>query len=259
MCAGIIGTIVADQLKRVCLITGAARGIGAATAAAVARQGYAVCVNYREASDAAKIMTSTIRGRGGEAMSFRADVSRTDEVAALFAAIDREFGPVTALVNNAGISGGRHELAALDAETFARVVEVNLVGTFLCTKEAALRMARSRGGQGGAIVNLSTTAVRTGGRRIAAYVAAKAGTEGLMRALAPELAEEGIRINTVAPGIIATEQQPLDDAAWRASATASVPLGRLGTAGDVAAAILWLLSDAAAYVTGTVLDVAGGR
>jgi NAD(P)-dependent dehydrogenase (short-subunit alcohol dehydrogenase family) len=120
-------------------------------------------------------------------------------------------------------------------------------------------MARSRGGQGGAIVNLSTTAVRTGGRRIAAYVAAKAGIEGLMRALAPELAEEGIRINTVAPGIIATGQQPLDDAAWRASATASVPLGRLGSADEVAAAIVWLLSDAAAYVTGTVLDVAGGR
>lgn len=245
--------------RKVCIVTGAARGIGAATALALASRGYAVCVNYVTARDAAEGVRAAIEQTGGEAMTCNADVSRGDEVAALFAAVDRRFGAVTALVNNAGISGGRHAIADLDAATFQRVVGVNLVGTFLCIKEAVARMGRSRGGEGGAIVNLSTAAVRTGGRRIAAYVAAKAGIEGLVQALAAELAEDGIRINAVAPGIIATEQQPLDDAQWLARAAASVPLGRLGTADEVAAAIAWLLSDEAAYVTGTVLDVTGGR
>lgn len=245
--------------RKVCIVTGAARGIGAATALAAARHGYAVCINYLAAREAAESVRAAIEQAGGEAMTCAADVSRGEEVVALFAAVDRRFGAVTALVNNAGISGGRHAIADLDAETFQHVVGVNLVGTFLCIKEAVACMSRSRGGEGGAIVNLSTAAVRTGGRRIAAYVAAKAGIEGLTQALAAELAEDGIRINAVAPGIIATEQQPLDDVAWLARAAASVPLGRLGTADEVAAAVIWLLSDEAAYVTGTILDVTGGR
>ena len=187
-----------DHSKGVCVVTGAARGIGAATARAAAREGYAVCINYVAAAGAAEAVEAAIREAGGTAMTCRADVSRADEVAALFAAVDRHFGPVTALVNNAGISGGRHALGDIETALFQRVVDINLLGTFSCIKEATARMARSRGGAGGAIVNLSTMAVRTGGMRIPAYVAAKAGVEGLTRALAVELAEEGIRINAVA-------------------------------------------------------------
>jgi NAD(P)-dependent dehydrogenase (short-subunit alcohol dehydrogenase family) len=187
------------------------------------------------------------------------DVSREDEVAALFAAVDRAFGPVTALVNNAGVASARGPFVDIEAEDFRRTLEIHLIGAFLCTKAAILRMATSRGGAGGAIVNLSSVAARTGGMRIAPYVVAKAGIEGLTRALGAELAAEGIRVNAVAPGIIATAQQPLDDAQWRERAASTVPLGRLGTPEEVAEAILWLLSPEASYVTGTVLDVAGGR
>lgn len=245
--------------RRVCIVTGAGRGIGAATALAASRRGYAVCINYAAAKDAAEAVAAKIRTAGGDAMTCRADVASVAEVAALFAAVDQALGLVTALVCNAGLSGGRHPMTETDAAGFQRVIDVNLRGTFLCIQEAVRRMARSRGGNGGAIVTLSTAAARTGGRQIASYVAAKAGVEGLTRALGPELAGEGIRINAVAPGIIATDQQPLEDAAWRERAAASVPLGRIGSASEVAEAILWLLSDEAAYVTGTVLDVTGGR
>jgi NAD(P)-dependent dehydrogenase (short-subunit alcohol dehydrogenase family) len=244
-----------SRRPKVCVVTGAARGIGAATALAAARRGYAVCINYVAADAEATAVRAAIEQQGGKAIAFRADVSCAADVASLFAAVDRALGPVTALVNNAGISGGRQDIADIDASLAQRVIEINLLGTLLCTKEAVKRM---KGSRAGAIVNLSTAAVRTGGTRIATYVAAKAGIEGLTRALAIELAGEGIRVNAVAPGIIATHQQPSDEA-WRVQAAAGVPLGRLGTAAEVADAILWLLSDSAAYVTGTVLGVAGGR
>ncbi|HWE72300.1 MAG TPA: SDR family oxidoreductase [Stellaceae bacterium] len=247
-----------NQSKGACIVTGSARGIGAATAFAAARRGYAVCVNYVDAQAAADRVAADIRNRGGAAISIRADVSSSADVATLFAAVDRELGVVTALVNNAGISGGRRPIVDMPPQDFARVVDINLRGTFLCSQAAIARMARSRGGAGGAIVNLSTAAVRTGGRQIAAYVAAKAGIEGLTRALSLELAEEGIRVNAIAPGIIATDQQPADEA-WRARAAAGVPLGRLGSASEVADGIMWLLSAEAAYVTGAVLDITGGR
>jgi NAD(P)-dependent dehydrogenase (short-subunit alcohol dehydrogenase family) len=208
---------------------------------------------------AAEAVRSAIEQAGGRAIACRADVRREDEVEALFAAVDRAFGPVTALVNNAGVAVERRAFVDSDAEHFRGMLDVHLLGTFLCVRAAIARMAKSRGGAGGAIVNLSSTATRTGGMRIAPYVAAKAGIEGLTRALGAELAAEGIRVNAVAPGIIATAQQPLNDAAWRERTESTIPLGRLGTPEEVAAAILWLLSKEASYVTGTVLDVAGGR
>jgi NAD(P)-dependent dehydrogenase (short-subunit alcohol dehydrogenase family) len=252
--------MVSDSARRgVCIVTGAARGIGAATALAAGRKGYAVCINHMRAEAEADAIRIAIEEAGAPAMTCRADVSREEEVAALFAAADRALGPVTALVNNAGIAGMRRAFAEIDVEQFQRVIAVNLLGVFLCTKEAVRRMAKSHGGAGGSIVNLSSSAVRTGGMRIAPYVAAKAGIEGLTRALAVELAKDGIRVNAVSPGIIATDQQPLDDAAWRERSTRTIPIGRLGTPEEVGHAILWLLSDDASYVTGTVLDVTGGR
>lgn len=226
---------------------------------AAGRAGYAVCVNYVEAETEAEAVRSAIEQAGSNAMIWRADVSREGEVEALFGAVDHAFGPVTALVNNAGVAPERFAFADFAIDQFRRLLDVHLLGAFFCTRAAIARMAKSRGGTGGAIVNLSSTAVRTGGMRIAPYVAAKAGVEGLTRALGAELASEGIRVNAVAPGIIATDQQPLDDAAWQARAKATIPIGRLGTPEEVARAILWLLSDEASYVTGTVLDVAGGR
>ena len=243
----------------VCLITGAARGIGAATALAAGRAGYDVCINYVTSAARAEQVRLAVEQAGGRAMTCHADVSREAEVERMFEAVDRSFGLITALVNNAGVASERHPFVDIESEQLRRVVEVNLLGTSYCIKAAIARMAKSRGGAGGAIVNLSSAAARTGGLRIAPYVAAKAGVEGLTRALAPELADEGIRINAVAPGIIATDQQPLDDAAWRQRASAAVPLGRLGSPEEVAQAILWLLSEEAAYVTGAVISVAGGR
>jgi NAD(P)-dependent dehydrogenase (short-subunit alcohol dehydrogenase family) len=243
----------------VCLVTGAARGIGAATALRAARAGYAVVVNCRRADAAATAVADQIRADGGRALVMAADVSDPDQVRGMFEGIERDLGPVTALVNNAGISGGREKFTDIGIATLRRVVDVNLIGTVLCSQMAARRMMRSAGGAGGAIVNVSSQAVRTGGRNLAAYVASKAAVEGLTLALARELAAEGIRVNAVSPGIIATGQQPLDDPAWQASATARIPLGRIGGAEEVADTILWLLGPESSYVTGVVVPVAGGR
>lgn len=203
-------------------------------------------------------MVAEIVRQGGRAIAVRADVAREDEVAALFAVVDRELGPVTALVNNAGIAAVRHPVVEIKPAELRRVIDVNLVGTFLCIQQAIRRMAVSSGGRGGAIVNLSSVAARSGGDRLSSYVAAKAAVDGLTMSLARELAIEDIRINAVSPGIIATDQQPLHDATWRAAAAARIPLGRLGTAEEVAEAILWLLSDEASYVSGSNLPVSGG-
>ncbi|MDB6082221.1 MAG: glucose-dehydrogenase [Gammaproteobacteria bacterium] len=243
----------------VCLVTGGARGIGAAVARAAGRRGYAVCVNFLSGAQQAMAVVEEIERNGGTAMSYQADISRESEVAELFAAIDRQLGPLSRLVNNAGIPGLRQPIEDIDASQFHRILDVNLVGTFLCTKEAVRRMAKSRGGAGGAIVNLSSTVTRTGGYRLSPYVAAKAGIEGLTKALSRELAPDNIRINALSPGIIATEQQPLQDAEWSARTAASIPLGRLGTPREIANAVLWLLSDESSYITGSVLEAAGGR
>ncbi|MDE3110638.1 MAG: SDR family oxidoreductase, partial [Acidobacteriota bacterium] len=184
--------------------------------------------------------------------------SQAGEVAAMFAALDRAFGPTTALVNNAAIASARRPIVEFSTDEIHQVIDINLVGTLLCTQQAVKRMARSAGGAGGAIVNLSSAAVRSGGNRLSPYVATKAGVEGLTLSLARELATEGIRVNAVSPGVIATDQQPLKDEAWEKTTVARIPLGRLGTADEVAEAILWLLSDDASYVSGTVLAVAGG-
>lgn len=251
--------VAENRHSRVCLVTGATRGIGAATALMASQRGYAVCINYRAAESDARALAEAIERSGGRAVALRADVSREDDVAELFSSLDRSLGRVTALVNNAGISGGRRPFAETGMSAFRDVIDVNLTGTFLCMKEAVARMAKSRGGAGGTIVNLSSRAAHTGGFRLAPYVAAKAAIEGLTRAVAAELASDDIRVNCVSPGVVATSQQPLADPAWLEKAKEAIPLGRLGTPEEVAAAILWLLSDEASYVTGTIMDVSGGR
>lgn len=248
-----------DDHQQVCLVTGGARGIGAAIARAAGRRGYAVCVNFIAAEAEAQAVVAAIESAGGKAVAMCADVSREDEVQALYAVIDRDLGPVTALVNNAGIPGERRPFVENDIALLRRVLNVNVVGTVLCSQEAVRRMALSRGGKGGVIVNLSSAVVRTGGFRIPFYSASKSAIEGLTLALAGELARERIRVNAVRPGLIATDQQPLADQMWMSRTSESIPLGRLGTPEEVAEAVVWLLSEQASYITGAILPVDGGR
>jgi len=228
---------------RILLVTGGSRGIGAAVAKLAAQRGYTVATAARNPET-------------GRRQAYRADVSRPEEVEKLFAAVARDLGPVAALVNSAGIAGPRSPLADLDPAAMREVVDVNLLGTAYCCRAAARQMARSAGGAGGAIVNVSSDAARTGGDRLSLYAAAKAGVNALTVALARELARDGIRVNAVSPGIVATDQHSrgVSDETLR-----SIALGRPGAPAEVAEAILWLLSDEASYVTGAVLPVHGGR
>lgn len=240
-----------------CIVTGGAGVIGSAVARCAAQHGYAVCVHYLNKESQAGTIAAEIRKAGGQAIAMQADIAQESSVARLFAEVDGALGRLTSLVNNAGISGGRSALSDADPAVMQRVIDTNVAGTLFCTRQAVLRMARSRGGSGGAIVNLSSVVARTGGYRLATYTASKAAIEGLTRGLSPELAEEGIRINAVRPGVIATPRNLGADGPARDPAR--IPLGRLGTPEEVARTVLWLLSDAASYVTGAMLDVSGGR
>jgi NAD(P)-dependent dehydrogenase (short-subunit alcohol dehydrogenase family) len=244
----------------VLVVTGGGRGIGAAVAGLAAARGWAVCLCYREQAQAAERVVARIAELGGSARALRADVALEADARKLFEAA-AELGPLAGLVNNAGVSGGRATLAELEPASFDLVLGVNLRGAFLCAREAVRRMARSRGGAGGAIVNVSSTAAVTGGERLLAYAASKAALETFTLGLAREVAPEGIRVNAVRPGIIETEGQtrdaPADPERARAR-VARIPLGRAGAPADVAGAVVWLLSPEASYVTGSVLPVTGG-
>jgi NAD(P)-dependent dehydrogenase (short-subunit alcohol dehydrogenase family) len=243
----------------VLVVTGGSRGIGAAVARLAGERGYRVAVAYRAAEDAAAGVVRAIEAAGGQAAAFRVDVADPAEVERLFAAVEATLGLPTALVNSAGATGGNRSFLELDPALLQSVVAVNLYGTFYCIQSAARRMARSSGGPGGAIVNVSSEAARFGGNRLAAYAAAKAGVSTLTVALARELADEGVRVNAVSPGVIDTDQHVGHDADRKAGLIASIPLKRMGRAEEVAQAILWLLSDEACYVTGSILSINGGR
>jgi len=244
----------------VLVVTGGSRGIGAATSLLAADAGYAVVVNYSGNVEAAEATVATIHATGGEAIAVRGDVSVPEDVEHIFRAADR-FGPLTGLVNNAGIVGRTARVEELDAERISRMLAVNVTGSFLCAIAAIKRMSTKRGGPGGAIVNVSSAAAKLGGANsYVDYAAAKGAIDTFTVGLALEVAGEGIRVNAVRPGIIETDIHASGGDPDRATRLApQIPMARPGTAEEVAKAILWLLSPDASYSTGTVLTVSGGR
>ena len=248
-------------MPKVMLITGASRGIGAATARLAARQGYALCLNYRQREDAALWLLDEVRALGAHAIAVKADVAEEDQVLELFAALDHEFGQLDVLVNNAGMLERQMRLEQMDAARWARVLGANVIGSFLCAREAIKRMSTRHGGQGGAIVNLSSVAARLGapGEYID-YATAKGAIDSMTLGLAKEVAGEGIRVNAVRPGVVHTEIHASGGEPDRVERIkASVPMGRGGQAEEIAEAILWLASEQASYTSGALLDVSGGR
>jgi len=243
------------------VITGGGRGIGAATARLAARHGYAVGVNYRRDAEAAKRVVGDIERAGGRAIGVQADVSLEHDVARLFDEVEQSLGRVTALVNNAGLLERQARVDEMDGARLHRVLATNVVGSFLCAREAVRRMSTRYGGLGGSVVNLSSRAAVLGAAgEYVDYAASKGAVDTLTVGLAREVAAEGIRVNGVRPGLIETDIHALGGEPERvARLAAGVPLGRGGSPDEVARAILWLLSDEASYVTGTIMDVSGGR
>jgi NAD(P)-dependent dehydrogenase (short-subunit alcohol dehydrogenase family) len=245
----------------VMVITGGGRGIGAATARLAAQRGYAVCVNYRSNAAAAESVVGAIRSSGGRAIAVAGDVAHEADVLRLFDAAASGLGPVTALVNNAGILERQCRLDEMDAGRFERVLATNVIGSLLCAREAVRRMSTRHGGKGGGIVNVSSMASRLGSPgEYVDYATSKGAIDSLTTGLAKEVAEEGIRVNAVRPGVIRTEIHASGGEPGRVDRVKSaVPMKRGGEPEEVAHAIVWLLSDESSYSTGTFIDVSGGR
>ena len=245
----------------IALITGASRGIGAATARLLASRGYAVCVNHRDSAAEADAIVAEIARSGGPAIAVQANMAREADIVALFETVDRELGPITALVNNAGYTGpnGRR-VVDQDADILDQVLRVNVAGPFLCAREAVRRMSTARGGAGGRIVNVSSTAAGRGSPNDwVDYAASKAAIDTFTKGLALEVADEGIRVNALAPGLVDTEIHARAGAPDRVAALAErIPVKRAGTADEIAQGIAWLICDAPDYLTGAILPVGGG-
>jgi NAD(P)-dependent dehydrogenase (short-subunit alcohol dehydrogenase family) len=248
-------------MKKVMIVTGGARGIGAATALQAGAQGYAVCVNYLHHRDAADAVVSSIAAKGGVAMAVQADVAVEREVIALFERVDAAWGSVTALVNNAGILEKQSRVEDMDVERIRRILAVNVMGSFLCSREAVRRMSTRHGGIGGGIVNVSSRASRLGSPgEYVDYAASKAAVDTLTLGLAKEVAAEGIRVNAVCPGVIYTDIHASGGEPQRVDRVKeAIPMKRGGQPDEVARAILWLLSEESSYTTGAFIDVSGGR
>ncbi|MCY1401946.1 putative oxidoreductase YgfF [compost metagenome] len=248
-------------MEKVIVITGASRGIGAATALLAAREGYRICINYQSDEQAAHLVLELVRALGAEAITVRADVSIEDEVVHLFNRVDAELGRVTALVNNAGTVGQKSRVEEMSEFRLLKIMKTNVVGPILCAKHAVQRMSTRHGGLGGSIVNVSSVAARLGSpAEYVDYAASKGALDTFTLGLSKEVAGEGIRVNAVRPGYIYTDFHALSGDPDRVSKLESgIPLGRGGQASEVAEAIIWLLSDKASYSTGTFIDLGGGR
>ncbi len=248
-------------MQDIVLITGGSRGIGAATALLAAQRGYAVAVNYATNSLAADEVVRAIRADGGTAITVQGDVAVEAQVLAMFDKVDAKLGRLTALVNNAGVVDVASRVDAMDVERLQRMFNTNILGSFVCAREAVKRMSTRYGGEGGSIVNVSSAASRMGSPgQYVDYAASKGAIDTFTIGLAKEVAQEGIRVNAVRPGIIDTDihasgGQP--ERAWQMAP--QVPMQRPGTALEVAQAIVWLMGSDSSYTTGTLLDVAGGR
>jgi NAD(P)-dependent dehydrogenase (short-subunit alcohol dehydrogenase family) len=244
-------------VSKVLLVTGAGRGIGAATAKLAAARGYDVAVNYLRDAKAAEEVVAAVQAAGRRAVAIRADMAQEADVTRTFATIDKELGRLTHLVYNSGTTGGNSRVEAADAKMMRDVIELNVVGALMCVKAAIPRMSVKQGGQGGAVVLISSAAATLGGPgEYIWYAASKGAIESMTFGLSKELAVDGIRVNALAPGLIDTAIHPPGRIARVAP---MIPMGRPGTTDEVAESILFLLSDASSYTTGTVLRVAGGR
>ncbi len=246
---------------KVALITGASRGIGAATARVLAHDGYAVAVNYLQNRAAADSVVEELKSFGARAISVQADVADEASVLALFSQVDEELGVISALVNNAGILEQQMRVEEMTAKRINRVLQTNVTGSFLCCRAAIKRMSTARGGVGGNIVNLSSMAAQLGSaNEYVDYAASKAAVDAMTRGLALEVADQGIRVNAVRPGLIETDMHASGGEPGRVERLkGSIPMQRGGTAEEVAEAIAWLLSDKASFTTGSFIDVSGGR
>ena len=244
----------------VMIVTGGSRGIGAAVARLGARRGYAVCVNYLRDADAARVVVDQITAGGGRAIAVQGDTADEADVERMFETVDSELGRPTALVNNAGLTGPASRLDDVEAETLQRVLAVNVLGVMLCSRAAIRRMSTKHGGAGGGIVNISSVAASLGmGGDYVWYAASKGAVDSLTIGTANEVAREGVRVNAVAPGLIATDIHVQSNDPTRPERIGpTVPIGRCGEPEEIAEPVLWLLCDAASYVTGAVLRVGGG-
>ena len=247
--------------ERVAIVTGSSRGICAATAKLLAREGYRICVNYRSNETAANAVVSELASYAKTAIAVQADVSREDDIVRMFEIVDQELGSVNALVNNAGILLTQMRVEDMDASRINRIFATNVTGAFLCCREAVKRMSTRHGGQGGSIVNVSSAASRIGSAgEYVDYASSKGAIDTLTRGLSLEVAAEGIRVNCVRPGFIYTEMHAAGGEPDRVDRLAdSIPMKRGGTPDEVAHSIRWLLSDDASYITGTFIEAAGGR
>ena len=247
--------------RKVALVTGGSAGIGAATARLLAKTGYTVGINFRSHKEDAERLADEVTRAGAKAIAIQADVASESDILRMFDTVDRELGPVSALVNNAGITGGYARVEEVSAETIDKVFRINVAGAILCAREAVRRMSTKRGGQGGSIVNISSIAAQLGSPgEYVHYAASKAAIDALTRGLAKEVATEGIRVNAVAPGLIETGIHAANGDPGRLERLRStIPMQRPGTPEEVAESVAWLLSDAASYVTGSILAIGGGR